>query len=59
MIKVRVRRVYACPQQAMVLHAEINGPYITLHVGANKAFSFFKNLTCHTEHTQAQQQRRA
>lgn len=41
------------PQQAMVLHAEINGPYIILYVGANKAFSFFESLTCHTEHTGA------
>lgn len=42
MIKMSVRYVYAWPQQAIGLHAEINAPYITLYVEANKAFSFFR-----------------
>lgn len=54
MIKMSVRHVQARPQRAIVLHAEINAPYITLYVGANKAFSFFRESDLpHRAHTGA------
>lgn len=56
-IQLSVKRVSPRPQQASLLHAGLSAPYISLYVGTNKAFAFLESLTCHTENTEAQQQK--